>query len=887
MGRVQGTVVDGKSGEPMIEAQVTVVKTGKKVLTDIDGNYRITLPPGTYDLRVFAELRPARKIANVKVTVGKTTRIDVALGAGDEKQIAVQEVEVVATPDTATEAVQIVQRQKSAVVSDGISAQQIARSPDTSASDSIKRVVAATVQDNRYVVIRGLGGRYSATLLNGVPLPSPDPDTPSAPLDLFPAALLSNLTVAKTFSPDMPGNFAGGILLIGTRDFPTKFTLSLRLNASADTESTFTKTYAYRGGSLDFLGYDNGNRALPDAVPRDRLLGDASLSTEEAEAQQRSFPNNWVLRRHRLAPNLGGGFTIGDTLNLGNQKLGYIASVSYGHKWNRRITKIQRVGPQRADGGYDPSTEQLVEERGMEQPSLGGLVTIGYAPSPSHKINLTSLYTHNTENSAGRTTGVDNNSTTIDRLRLRFLERAMIFSQLVGEDALVPGHLLLGWQANVAKTTQNEPDTRDLLRGQSPISGAFNIGDTSGGAERTYSMLTDVTGGGGLDLSTLLDGAKVKFGGSVLASSRDYLTRRFHYTVSERLSGLPSEEVFRPENIGHGLSLDEKTAPEDGYSASRTIWAAYVMADIVQLDPFRLILGERYEVSNLELNVGTELDPATPRNVATKRTDKDLLPAVNVVLATTKDSNIRAGYSHTVARPHFREVSPSRYLDYVRRRALGGDPNIKETSIKNFDVRGEWFVGPTELLAASIFYKRFTDAIEKTYTEASSGANIDFRNNDAKAYGLELEARTSLRRLSASLEALSLATNLSLIRSRIDIPGIDRALQGQSPYVANVDLGYHIEATGTQIDALYNVFGRRIEEVGVAGSPDVYEEPVHRVDLTVSQKLPAAFSLKLSATNLLDQRVVLTQGGVEILAYKPGVSVFGTLEWTLKEGKEN
>src|SRR6266540_1282233 len=182
MGRVQGTVVDGKSGEPMIEAQVTVVKTGKKVLTDIDGNYRITLPPGTYDLRVFAELRPARKIANVKVTVGKTTRIDVALGAGDEKQIAVQEVEVVATPDTATEAVQIVQRQKSAVVSDGISAQQIARSPDTSASDSIKRVVAATVQDNRYVVIRGLGGRYSATLLNGVPLPSPDPDTPSAPL---------------------------------------------------------------------------------------------------------------------------------------------------------------------------------------------------------------------------------------------------------------------------------------------------------------------------------------------------------------------------------------------------------------------------------------------------------------------------------------------------------------------------------------------------------------------------------------------------------------------------------------------------------------------------------------------------------------------------------
>ena len=198
-GRVEGTVIDAKTGEPMIEAQVTVLETKKKVLTDIDGNYQLSLPPGTYSLRVWAEMKAGRRISSVVVEKGKTTRIDVSLG--EDTKVVMQELVVVAKPDTATEAVQLVRRQKSATVSDAISAEQLPRTPDTNASDAAKRVVGVTIQDGNYVIIRGLGGRYIATLLNGVELPSPDPDLPNAPLDLFPAAMLANLTVTKTFSP--------------------------------------------------------------------------------------------------------------------------------------------------------------------------------------------------------------------------------------------------------------------------------------------------------------------------------------------------------------------------------------------------------------------------------------------------------------------------------------------------------------------------------------------------------------------------------------------------------------------------------------------------------------------------------------------------------------
>jgi TonB-dependent receptor len=273
--------------------------------------------------------------------------------------------------------------------------------------------------------------------------------------------------------------------------------------------------------------------------------------------------------------------------------------------------------------------------------------------------------------------------------------------------------------------------------------------------------------------------------------------------------------------------------------------------------------------------------PAMPH---TTRDDTDVLPSLNAVYALTPATQLRAAYARTVARANFREIAPAIYYDYVRRRVIGGNPNLVETQIHNGDLRIEHFLGDSEVVAASVFAKRFDQPIEKTVENAGDGDNVGFANaTRANSYGAELEARVSLGRLSRALAAFSVGGNLSLIGSRIQLGGgAHRPLQGQSPYVANLGLGYEQARLGTRVDLAYNSFGRRIEEVGTGGAGNIYEEPFHRLDLTVSQPLPRHLRFKLAATNLLDQRVVRTQDAVEIFAYQVGVTLLGSVEYSLE-----
>lgn len=889
-GRLEGTVVDATNGEPLIEAQVSVVGLKKRALTDIDGNYSLTLPPGTYALRVWAELRNPKRIDRVQVDLGKATRIDVTLGA-DEKKITVQEVVVVAQPDRATEAVQLVRRQKSATVSDGVSAEQLQRTPDTNASEAVKRVVGATIQDGKYVVVRGLGGRYSSALLNGVPIPSPDPDLPSAPLDLFPASLLANLNVAKTFTPDMPGNFAGGALMIETRDFPSKFTLKLRLGTGGDSNATFQKAYTYDGSKLDFLGYDAGKRSLPSEVPRDRPVTEA-VFPERLDRNRigAAFPNNWDLSRRTSLPDLRLGVTMGDSLFLANRRFGYLASANFSHRYTLRREHTQRLGEPRGDGTYTKSPEQLDAEVGTEVANVGTLLNIGFMPSPNHRLGFVSMYVHNTENSATRQRGRENNDNVIDRYRLRFLQRQMAMAQLNGEDSFGAGRLVLAWQGNTAITRQDEPDTRDLYR--SERNGAFVIGTNQGNADRTFGALREISGGGGLDATLSFVPFKLKAGGSALLSSRRSRVRRFHYDVSERLGAQSNRNVFA--QLNNGVEFNEITLPIDAFDADRNVFGGYAMADLLALDPVRVIAGVRYEVQTLSLVTGGSLGVPETDFLRLSRTNKSILPALNAVWAVNARSNLRTAYSITVARPHLRELAPTPFYDYVRRRVLYGDPNLDQTSIHNADLRWESFLEGNGVLAASVFFKHFRDPIERIIlSTGGDGDSTTWRNEkSANVYGVEFEGRISGSRLSRSLAPLYAGANLALINSKVtqkqrpnQVGTTDRALQGQSPYVANLELGWSRETSRTQVSLLYNVLGARIFEVGTAGSPDVYEQPIHRLDLNVNQGLGHGLALKMSALNLLAQRSRLRQGGTDILAYDIGVGFLINLEWSMENRK--
>jgi hypothetical protein len=870
VGTVKGLIVypdtrEGAAGAT-VEAQGPDAKT---VLSEADGTYTITLAPGKYTL-VFSAPGGEPTTRDVTVVAGGTLVVDIIPDLGSE------EIIVYDTIDLRSDSGLLAQRRAATTVSDSIGAEQISRSPDSNASDAAKRMVAATVQDNRYVVIRGLGGRYSLTLLNGVPVPSPDPDVPAAPLDLFPASMVTNLTINKTFAPDQPGNFAGGALSIDTRTYPSQFTFRAKASISGDSESSFRTVRNYGGGSYDALGYDDGTRALPSQIPSDRLAGDPTLSADQRAAQASSFSNRWTMGSTTAMPNLGLSATIGDTVPVKDERLGYIASLSYGLKSTRRVTHIARVGESDGQGGYLPSVLQLEDNQGTQSANLSALGATSATLNDNHQLNALVLYSHSADDSASQVTGTGDSTAIVDRTRLRFLERSLTFLQLVGDDRLAEGKVRIGWQGNLALVGQSEPDTRDLLRTQTPD--GYVIDRSSGSAERLYSELDDTTGGGGVDVSLLLGSATLKAGTAISSSNRDYQSRRFHFDITGANASLDPRDAFDSRNAGNGMSVRESTLPTDGYSATRTIAAAYAQAELEPLRDLHILAGARFETSALDIGLSSKIDLMAPPTMDTSRRDNALMPSINAVYDVSKSSKLRAAYGLTVARPNFREVSPALYFDYVRRRAIGGNPELDQTSIHNFDLRWETFLGESELLAASVFAKRFVKPIEQILEDAGDGQNVSFANADgADSYGVELEARLSLARLTPALSAFSLGTNLSLIGSKIDVAGADRELQGQSPYVANLGVAY-ASKVGTRVDVLYNSFGRRIEEVGTGGAGDVYEEAFHRLDFTVSQEMGSRLKFKLSGTNLLNQRVVRTQNGVEILAYPIGFAAIGSVE---------
>jgi len=413
--------------------------------------------------------------------------------------------------------------------------------------------------------------------------------------------------------------------------------------------------------------------------------------------------------------------------------------------------------------------------------------------------------------------------------------------------------------------------------------------DALGSGERFYSELSETGVGTGLDASLPLGRLTLGAGGSVQRSQRSFSARRFRFVFVGDSAGplfLPPDEIFQPDQIGPSFELQEVTDVTDAYDGTLLIAAGYGTAGLALTDRLRVHGGVRYEVAAQELTSGSPNALGRPDpDDQVDRTDRSWAPSSSAVLAVTDEMNLRGAYSYTLARPRFREIAPFLFTDYTRDLNISGNPGLVETRIHNADVRWEWFTGDTDLFAASLFYKQFRDPIETKYVPTG---DISFANAEgARAFGAELEARLSLGLLHAALREARLWTNATLSRTRIELREEDigsqtggaRPLQGQAPVVFNLGASWTHEATGTELTALYNVVGRRIEEVGNNDLPHTYREPVHQVDVAASQRLGGDLTLKLGASNLLNQSEVLRQGGFDVYRQSPGVAVSAALEW--------
>lgn len=802
--------------------------------------------------------------------------------------VEVEEIVVWGEPERRTEAGLLEVRRRAASVSDGLSAQEMSRAPDSAASDAARRVVSVTVEEGKYVLIRGLGDRYVSTLLNRAPLPSTEPDRQAVPLDLFPTSLLANLRIDKSYSAENPASFAGGTLLVESNDYPDDRTVKIKVGTSADTVATGRDQLSYGGGRLDFLGYDDGSRALPGAVPNDRpaRVSD-SIDPATMEDIGESFDNQWTTRDRSVYPNLSLGAQVGDTIPVRRGEIGYLASLTYGHKLQVRESDRAKV---RTSGGELEIREQMHSLRGVETGAVGALGAAGWKLGPEHQVDAIALYVHSGESSGERLAGVsESDSMPIEATRLAFVERTMAFGQLASRHRFRRAHdLELRWQGNLSWVGRDEPDTRDIVY-LDVGDGRLRYKNETGSGERFFSELGEMGLGTGLDASMPLGALTLVTGTSIQRAERDFSARRFRFDfVGTDPSVLfePADQIFRPENIGPDFRLEERTLQSDAYGADQTVAAAHGGAGAELGERWRLFGGVRYEVSHQTLDSGSPFALGMPDTEdQVDRTDDAVVPSTSAVYALADAMNLRAAYSYTLARPRFREVAPFLFTDYTRGINISGNPDLELTRIHNGDLRWEWFAGPTELVAASLFYKRFRDPIEAVVVSATGG-DISFANAAAaNAIGSELEARVSLGRLHGALDAFRVWSNATFTRSRIELDeeqigsqtSAERPLQGQAPYVVNVGASW--TGGATEVTALYNVVGRRIQEVGFDTLPDTYQQPSHQVDLAASQRLGGDLTLKLGAQNLLDQSLVLVQGPLEVYRMRPGVTVSAALEW--------
>jgi TonB-dependent receptor len=313
-----------------------------------------------------------------------------------------------------------------------------------------------------------------------------------------------------------------------------------------------------------------------------------------------------------------------------------------------------------------------------------------------------------------------------------------------------------------------------------------------------------------------------------------------------------------------GNTVYDFSKPKNSYKGDQTIRAYYAMIDFLMTSNFRFIGGARYETTK------TTVISADEKQDVGFIDEKDWLPSINFVYGLSDRMNLRVAASKTLARPNFRELAPYSTQEFVNDFILRGNPLLKRTKINNFDFRWEWFTNPGEVLAVSAFYKEMHNPIEMAFATGTTQSNpiIEYKNvPKAIIKGLEFEFRLGLGTLTNSLNNFSLGSNLSLIDSKVDIAqselniaqGIDttfkttRNLQGQSPYILNIDLAYSNQEWGTTASLYYNIFGERLSVVSANITPDVFEQPLPQLNFIITQPLTQNLSLKFTAQNILNR----------------------------------
>ena len=866
-GTLAGNIIDGEFIEPMAFANILVKGTTIGTTSDFDGKYQLELEPSTYTIVFSFVGYTTQEISDVVIKESEVTPLDVTLTTN-----SLEAVVITTSIKRNTENAVLNMQKKSVVVLDGLSAQAIKNTGASNLASAVKNIPGVSIEGGKYVYVRGLGDRYTKSILNGIDIPGLDPDRNTIQMDLFPTNILDNVIILKSASAEYPADFTGGIVDIVTKDFPTKPEYTFSLGTGYNPDMHFNDKYlTYTGSDTDVFGYDDGTRDLPihryQPIPgtfENKLLLTTLTNRFQKELQAKQETSN---------ANFDFGFTLGNQYDIGGDKIGYQASFSY----KNQTTFYEN----RQDGAFvknssDSSVNDLSfalksnGSEGINNVVLNGMLGLTYKTDKSKfKTNL--LHIQNGESTAGSfdqvisQDGVGGGLEPLTKNALAYTERSVTNLLISGDHRFSDDEnaLNLEWKFSPTFSKVMDKDHRITPLQQSgegdffisPSASTFPIQLWRNLVEENWAVKID------LDKTVKLFGkpTKLKFGGAYTYKFRDFSIDDFTFNISGDDSFiadgnvdnlLASENLWNPTtDSGTHLVFGDQFNPNDAYEGEQIIGATYFSAEFNLSEKLITVFGVRSEFFN---SYYTGQNNSSVYDNESILDAFDLFPSANLIYELTDNTNLRSSYSRTTARPSFKEASVAQIFDPITNRLFIGSINLTPTYVNNFDLRYERFGEVGQMFAVSGFYKDFKDPIEQAFfLQAPTQLTVDNLGN-AKVYGVELEVRQRLGFISEGLNNLKFNANVSFIKSELTMSDdefesrrlaarngerIDRErnLQGQAPFLLNFGLDYNNSDIGLQTSLFFNVQGETLEVVGIGLVPDVYTKPFESLNFTLNK----------------------------------------------------
>ena len=859
-GLIRGALIDNDFQDPVPFANIVVKGTGTGTTSDFDGNYELELVEGIYTI-VFSFIGyETVEIKDVNVNNNEAAIVNVTMNTLAQ---GLNEVVVSVSASTNTEKSVLEFQKKSISLIDGLSSQRIKSSGASNIASAVKSVPGVSVQGGKYVYVRGLGDRYTKSILNGVDIPGLDPDRNTIQMDIFPTSILDNVIVVKSAAAEMPADFTGGIVDIITKEFPNSKQFSVSFSSAYNPKMHYNDRYlTSKSSSTDFLGFDDGLRSIP-VDPNQGYTVLEGINSPKITLVTRKFNPNMAALKKTSLRDYSFSVSGGNQFLLKNEnRIGYFGALSYKNTTDFYEKSQNNTYYRDSDKGVYNLFENRIQNGPLGENSviLSAMTGISYKTNLSkYKVNI--LHIQNGESSAGifdQTVSL-NDSKDLLKHNVEYTQRSITNILLSGTHTFNnESEWKLNWKISPSISSIKDKDIRTT---------SFEINDEgkyliplNGKPSRIWRNLDETNIVSKVDLQKKLKlfnrDAKLKFGALNSYKEREYDIYSFRVNVPTNLGVIDNgnpDNLFKAENtwtptntIGNHIALYTNGGVERGknYDANQMNISTYSSIEFKINDKIKSVIGLRAE--NFVQKYTGENSGGTVKYDDEKVIDKlDIFPSTNFIYSLKENSNLRLAYSKTTARPSFKEVSIAEIYDPLSNMTFNGNINLKPSYIDNLDLRYELFGEDNELFAISGFYKSFKDPIELTYYEAST-ENFQPKNlGNAKVYGLELELR---RQFSQSL---GINLNASIIKSRQqygaselslrakglrdgETLGTYRNLQGQSPFLINSSLDYKNE-NGLRAGLFFNMQGKTLEVVGTGFSPDVYTQSFKSLNLNLSK----------------------------------------------------